>query len=70
LLLAHDPVTFLYLCDPVGLWLLASDMNHSCVLNTQRSFVGDKMFVRAGSDLAAGIEPRHSNVDLIKGYWE
>lgn len=39
-----------------GLWPLASRMNHSCLPNCRRSFIGDMLILRATRDLAAGAE--------------
>lgn len=39
-----------------GLWSLASRINHSCVTNCRRSFIGDMMIVRASKDMEAGTE--------------
>ncbi|PHH76815.1 hypothetical protein CDD80_1193 [Ophiocordyceps camponoti-rufipedis] len=39
-----------------GIWLLASRINHSCVSNCRRSFIGDMLIVRATKDIAAGTE--------------
>ncbi|KAI1068277.1 hypothetical protein LB507_004252 [Fusarium sp. FIESC RH6] len=39
-----------------GIWLLASRINHSCVGNCRRSFIGDMQIVRATRDLAADTE--------------
>ncbi|KAK1973951.1 TPR domain protein [Colletotrichum cereale] len=39
-----------------GLWLLASRINHSCVGNCRRSFIGDMQIIRAARDLEAGTE--------------
>ena len=39
-----------------GIWLLASRINHSCVGNCLRSFIGDVQIVRATGDLEAGSE--------------
>ncbi|ROT37968.1 SET domain-containing protein [Sodiomyces alkalinus F11] len=39
-----------------GIWLLASRINHSCLGNCRRSFIGDMQIVRAASDLPAGTE--------------
>ena len=39
-----------------GIWLLASRINHSCVSNCRRSFIGDMQIVRATRDLQAGTE--------------
>ncbi|KAK4493981.1 hypothetical protein PRZ48_015167 [Zasmidium cellare] len=42
-----------------GLWIRASYMNHSCVPNTEREFIGDLMVVRASRDVKAGDEITH-----------
>ncbi|KAJ1328171.1 SET and MYND domain-containing protein 4 [Microdochium nivale] len=39
-----------------GIWLLASRINHSCVGNCRRSFIGDMQIIRAARDLEAGTE--------------
>ncbi|KAI0875657.1 hypothetical protein GGS24DRAFT_515289 [Hypoxylon argillaceum] len=39
-----------------GIWTLASRINHSCMENCRRSFIGDMQIVRACQDLAAGTE--------------
>lgn len=39
-----------------GIWLQASYMNHSCLPNTSRAFIGDMMIVRAARDIKAGEE--------------
>ncbi|TEA16759.1 Serine/threonine-protein phosphatase 5 [Colletotrichum sidae] len=39
-----------------GVWIIASHINHSCVGNCRRSFIGDMMVVRAAQDLDAGTE--------------
>lgn len=39
-----------------GLWPYASHMNHSCVPNTVRSFIGDVLISRALRDIEAGEE--------------
>ncbi|RYC81102.1 hypothetical protein BFJ63_vAg16008 [Fusarium oxysporum f. sp. narcissi] len=39
-----------------GIWLLASRINHSCVGNCRRSFIGDMQIVRATRDLLADTE--------------
>ncbi|KAI1750183.1 TPR domain protein [Xylaria castorea] len=41
-----------------GVWLLASRINHACLGNCRRSFIGDMQIVRACRDLAAGTELR------------
>lgn len=53
-----------------GLWTHASRMNHSCVANTMRSFLGDMLISRATRDIREGEElfqqyvPVKSLVDL------
>lgn len=42
-----------------GLWIRASYMNHSCIANTEREFVGDLMVVRASKNIKAGDEITH-----------
>lgn len=42
--------------NSTGIWLHASYMNHSCLPNTARAFIGDMMIVRATRDIAAGEE--------------
>ncbi|KAH0424062.1 SET domain-containing protein, partial [Aureobasidium melanogenum] len=44
------------------LYIQASYMNHSCVENTFRSFIGDMIFIRAINDMSAGTE-------LTTSYW-
>ncbi|KAK7700105.1 hypothetical protein SLS64_011123 [Diaporthe eres] len=39
-----------------GIWLHASYMNHSCLPNTKRAFIGDMIIVRAVRDIKAGEE--------------
>jgi len=39
-----------------GLWAHASYMNHACVANTMRSFIGDVFISRATRDIKAGEE--------------
>lgn len=39
-----------------GLWALASRINHCCLANCRRSFIGDMLIVRATQDMAAGTE--------------
>ncbi|KAI1461406.1 hypothetical protein F4805DRAFT_453838 [Annulohypoxylon moriforme] len=45
-----------------GIWPLASRINHSCVTNCSRSFIGDMMIIRATADL----DP---NTELFHGYY-
>jgi hypothetical protein len=54
-----------------GIWPVASRINHSCVTNCRRSFIGDMQVVRACQDLEAdtelcfGYQPplRHQNYE-------
>jgi hypothetical protein len=39
-----------------GIWTKASYINHSCIGNVCRSFIGDMMIIRAAKDLEAGTE--------------
>lgn len=39
-----------------GVWITASYINHSCLDNCHRSFIGDMMIVRATKDLQANTE--------------
>jgi hypothetical protein len=39
-----------------GIWTKASYLNHSCVSNARRAFIGNMMVVRATRDLAADTE--------------
>ncbi|KAH6614619.1 tetratricopeptide [Chaetomium sp. MPI-SDFR-AT-0129] len=43
-----------------GFWPYAALINHSCVPNTQREFVGDLMVIRATKPIAKGVEIVHS----------
>lgn len=45
-----------------GLWVHASAMNHSCVPNSMRSFVGDVLISRATRDIREGDEIFHQYV--------
>ncbi|KAJ6780227.1 hypothetical protein PWT90_01954 [Aphanocladium album] len=40
----------------VGIWIKASYVNHSCVGNCRRSFIGDMLVLRATTDMEAGTE--------------
>jgi Fe-S oxidoreductase len=39
-----------------GIWILPSRINHSCLGNCERSFIGDMQIVRASQDLPANTE--------------
>ncbi|KAL3690319.1 hypothetical protein R1sor_016628 [Riccia sorocarpa] len=47
----------------LGLWILPSFINHSCLANARHYTIGDFMFVRAIRDLAEGEEVLISYVD-------
>lgn len=51
-----------------GLWVRAARINHSCVPNTEKEFVGDMMLVRAKRSISAGEEILHSYVDERSSY--
>lgn len=40
----------------IGVWSFISHINHSCISNSCRSFIGDMQIVRATKDLEAGTE--------------
>ncbi|ORY11442.1 hypothetical protein BCR34DRAFT_601385 [Clohesyomyces aquaticus] len=42
-----------------GFWLHASFINHSCLPNSVRTFIGDVLVLRASRDIAAGEEITH-----------
>ncbi|KAM3445863.1 hypothetical protein NHJ13734_000040 [Beauveria thailandica] len=39
-----------------GIWIKASYVNHSCVGNCRRSFIGDMLILRAAADMKPGTE--------------
>ncbi|KAH7174555.1 uncharacterized protein B0J16DRAFT_404292, partial [Fusarium flagelliforme] len=39
-----------------GIWLMASKINHSCIGNCRRSFIGDMQIIRATKDIPANTE--------------
>lgn len=49
----------------VGVWLVASHINHACDENASRAFIGDMMIIRAARDIKAGDEilMRYSNAE-------
>jgi len=68
-LVINDPEKFLQdKSRSVGLWILASYINHSCLPNIYRSTIGNTMIVRAAADLLAGTELRHSYIDSETSY--
>jgi hypothetical protein len=50
-----------------GLWILASYINHSCLPNSEKEYVGDLMLLRATRSIAAGEEILHA-YDLSSDY--
>lgn len=48
-----------------GIWTHASYINHSCISNARRAFIGNMMIVRASCDIGAGTEIsfRYKNPD-------
>jgi hypothetical protein len=42
--------------DSTGFWIMASHINHSCLPNASRSFIGNFMIVRAARDMKSGEE--------------
>ncbi|KAG9948288.1 SET domain-containing protein, partial [Aureobasidium melanogenum] len=42
--------------DSSGVWTQASHMNHSCLFNSSRGFIGDFIVVRANKDISPGEE--------------
>ncbi|KAK2598364.1 hypothetical protein N8I77_011784 [Diaporthe amygdali] len=42
--------------EATGIWLHASHANHSCIPNSDRSFIGDMMIIRANKHIKAGEE--------------
>lgn len=53
-----------------GIWLHVSRVNHSCVPNADRSFIGDMMVVRATRGIKAGEEITFSYLILNHSYME
>ncbi|KAH8784313.1 hypothetical protein BGZ57DRAFT_925311 [Hyaloscypha finlandica] len=50
-----------------GLWILASYINHSCLPNSEKEYVGDLMLLRATRSIASGEEILHA-YDLSSDY--
>ncbi|KAM0321050.1 hypothetical protein ACHAPQ_009752 [Fusarium lateritium] len=48
-----------------GLWIRASYINHSCIPNTTKDFIGDLVIFRATRGIAAGEEITHSYDESI-----
>jgi tetratricopeptide (TPR) repeat protein len=47
-----------------GLWIVASYMNHSCVPNAEKEYIGDLMVLRATREIKAGDEVMHTYVQV------
>ena len=69
-LLTYDPAEALKYPHSAGMWILASNLDHSCIPNTIRSCIGDMMIVRAGADLPGGTELTHAFTDSGMKYEE
>ncbi|OIT33341.1 PREDICTED: uncharacterized protein LOC109206132 [Nicotiana attenuata] len=52
----------------IGLWLLASLINHSCDPNVRRSHVGDHVMIHASRDIKAGEELTLAYFDVFSSY--
>jgi tetratricopeptide (TPR) repeat protein len=51
-----------------GLWTKAARINHSCVPNTDKEFIGDMILIRAKRPIAAGEELLLSYIDETSSY--
>lgn len=51
---SHSPVEKVF--HSSGIWVVASYINHSCVGNCRRTFIGDMQIVRATCDMEADTE--------------
>jgi len=47
-----------------GLWIVASYINHSCVPNAEKEYIGDLMVLRATREIKAGDEVMHTYVQV------
>ncbi|CAN4081282.1 unnamed protein product [Withania somnifera] len=54
----------------IGLWILASFINHSCDPNVRRSHVGDHVMIHASRDIKAGEELTFAYFDVFFPLWE
>lgn len=50
--------------ESAGLWIVASYMNHSCVPNAEKEYIGDLMVLRATREIKAGDEVMHNYVQV------
>ena len=53
-----------------GLWMLGSTLNHSCLPNTYRSFLGDLMIARAARDMPKDTELTFNYTSSLESYSE
>ena len=51
-----------------GVWPIASRINHSCISNARRSFIGDLQIIRATCDIPADTEITHWYKDPTGDY--
>ncbi|KAF2215382.1 hypothetical protein CERZMDRAFT_36205 [Cercospora zeae-maydis SCOH1-5] len=51
---------------PTGVWLMSSALNHDCIGNVSRNFIGDVLLVRANRHISAGEELTMRYVSSIK----
>lgn len=70
---AHSKAS-LHAPDPAfgssGLWVLSSFVNHACVSNAARTYIGDFMILRASCDIACGEEITLSYFNCFENYRE
>ncbi|CAN4124477.1 unnamed protein product [Withania somnifera] len=52
----------------IGLWILASFINHSCDPNVRRSHVGDHVMIHASRDIKAGEELTFAYFDVFSPF--
>ncbi|XP_055806303.1 methyltransferase FGSG_00040 [Solanum dulcamara] len=52
----------------IGLWMLASFINHSCDPNVRRSHVGDHVMIHASKDIKAGEELTFAYFDVFSPF--
>ncbi|KGO71893.1 Tetratricopeptide-like helical [Penicillium italicum] len=53
---ARDAITGPETLHNCGIWPYASMINHSCMSNAHRAFIGDMMIIRAAADIPANTE--------------
>lgn len=67
---SHGDIDLLSYPSSAGVWISASYINHSCIPNVERAFIGDMIVIRAAQNLAAGSELTHNYVSVLDGYEE